>query len=157
MHLWSMVDSSFNNDPITKRSYFGYVLKLGANPIAWRSKLESSVSLSTRDAELFAAIHCVQHLLGVRFFMKEMDLLKPGASGVMTDSKASMEGVQNDKNHKGSHYVGYRLAWLREQVADMLIKLIHVDTKDNESEIFTKGLSEDDFTRLRDLLLNLFK
>ena len=61
MNLWSMVDSSFNNDPVTKRSYFGYVLKCGANPIAWRSKLESSVSLSTRDAELFAAIHCVQH------------------------------------------------------------------------------------------------
>ena len=150
-----MVDASFSNDPITKRSYFGYVLRFGANPIAWRSKLEASVALSTRDAELMAAVHAVQHVLGVRFFLQELDLLKLGATKVMTDNKASMEGVQNDKNHKGSHYMGYRLAWLREQVADLLVRFEHVESKKNDSDIFTKVLQEEDYSRLRAALLNL--
>ena len=109
MDLSGMVDASFANDPLTKRSYFGYCLKFGANPIAWRSKLQTSVALSTRDSELMAAVHAVQHILGVRFFLKELDILRLGASSVLTDNKASMEGVQNDRNHKGSHYMGYRL------------------------------------------------
>ena len=153
--LSGMVDASFSNDPITKRSYFGYVLRFGANPIAWRSKLEASVALSTRDAELMAAVHAVQHVLGVRFFLQELDLLKLGATKVMTDNKASMEGVQNDKNHKGSHYMGYRLAWLREQVADLLVRFEHVESKKNDSDIFTKVLQEEDYSRLRAALLNL--
>ena len=153
--LNGMVDASFSNDPITKRSYFGYVLRFGANPIAWRSKLEASVALSTRDAELMAAVHAVQHILGVRFFLQELDLLKLGATTVMTDNKASMEGVQNDKNHKGSHYMGYRLSWLREQVADLLVRFEHVESKKNDSDIFTKVLQEEDYSRLRAALLNL--
>ena len=93
--------------------------------------------------------------LGVRFFLKELDLLKLGASTVLTDNKASMEGVQNDKNHKGSHYMGYRLSWLREQVADLLVRFDFVDSKSNVADIFTKVLAEEDFIRLRAILLNL--
>ena len=155
LSLSGMVDASFANDPKTKRSYFGYVLRHGANPIAWRSKLEASVALSTRDAELMAAVHSVQHILGIRFFLSELGLLKEGATSVMTDNKASMEGVQNDKNHKGSHYMGYRLSWLREQVADLLVHFEHVESKKNVADIFTKVLCEDDFVKLRSELLNL--
>ena len=155
LDLSGMVDASFANDPVTKRSYFGYCLRFGGNPIAWRSKLETYVALSTRDSELMAAVHAVQHILGVRFFLKELDLLKLGASTVLTDNKASMEGVQNDKNHKGSHYIGYRLSWLREQVADLLVRFDFVDSKSNVADIFTKVLAEEDFIRLRAILLNL--
>ena len=73
----------------------------------------------------------------------------------MTDNKASMESVQNDRNHKGSHYMGYQLAWLREQVADLLVRFEHVESKKNDSDIFTKVLQEEDYSRLRAALLNL--
>ena len=102
-----------------------------------------------------AAVHAVQHVLGVRFFLQELDLLKLGATKVVTDNKASMEGVRNDKNHKGSHYMGYRLSWLREQVADLLVRFEHVESKANDSDIFTKVLQEEDYSRLRAALLNL--
>ena len=70
-------------------------------------------------------------------------------------TQASMEGVQNDKNHKESHYMGYRLSWLREQVADLLVHFEHVESKKNVADIFTKVLCEDDFVKLRSELFNL--
>ena len=36
LDLTGTVDAIFANDPLTKRSYFGYVLTFGANPIAWK-------------------------------------------------------------------------------------------------------------------------
>ena len=51
--------------------------------------------------------------------------------------------------------MGYRLSWLREQVADLLVRFDFVDSKKNVADIFTKVLVEDDFIRLRALLLNL--
>ena len=151
----SMVDASFANCPLTKRSYFGYLVRYGDNPIAWRSKLEASVALSTRDSELMAAVHCVRHVLGLRFFLSDLGLLAPGASTVMIDNTASLDGVCNDKNHKDSHYMAYKLAWLRDQVADLLVDLQHIPSKDNQSDLFTKVLPEDQFIKLRDLLMGL--
>ena len=89
--------------------------------------------------------YAVRHFLGIRFFLKELVLLKTGASTIMTDNRASMDGVQNDKNHKGSHYMGYRLSWLREQVADLLVRFVHVGSTLNHADIFTKVLQEDVF------------
>ena len=63
----------------------------------------------------------------------------------MTDNKAPMDGVQNDKNHKASQYMGYRLSWLREQVADLLVRFVHVGSTLNHADIFTKVLQEEVF------------
>ena len=150
-----MVDASFANDPVTKKSYFGYVVMLGQNAIAWRSKLETCVALSTRDSELMAAVHAVRHVLGMRFFLHELGLLSTGASKVMIDNRASMDGVNNDKNEKRSHYMGYKISWLREQVADLLVHFEHVKSKNNIADIFTKIIPEEQFKGLRTALLGL--
>ena len=150
-----MVDASFSNDPLTKKSYFGYLIRFGKNAVAWRSKLEASVALSTRDAELMAAVHCVKHVLGLRFFLSEMKVLSLGVSSVMIDNTASMDGVNNDKNNKHSHYMGYKMAWLREQIADLLVTFEYVRSAENTADIFTKVLPEDQFIALRNQLLGL--
>ena len=117
--------------------------------------MEASVALSTRDAELMAAVHCVKHVLGLRFFLSEMKVLSLGVSSVMIDNTASMDGVNNDKNNKHSHYMGYKMAWLREQIADLLVTFEYVRSAENTADIFTKVLPEDQFIALRNQLLGL--
>ena len=73
----------------------------------------------------------------------------------MVDNTASLDGVRNDKNHKDSHYMAYKLAWLRDQVSDLLVDLQHIPSKENQSDLFTKVLPEDHFIKLRDLLMGL--
>ena len=51
--------------------------------------------------------------------------------------------------------MGYQLSWLREQVADLLVRFDFADSKGNIADIFTKVLAEEDFIRLRAILLNL--
>ena len=40
-------------------------------------------------------------------------------------------------------------------MADLLVRFEFVDSKSNAADIFTKVLSEEDFIRLRDILLGL--
>lgn len=40
-------------------------------------------------------------------------------------------------------------------MADLLVRFEFVDSKSNVADIFTKVLSEEDFIRLRDILLGL--
>ena len=53
--------------------------------------------------------------------------------------------------------MGYRLSWLREQVADLLVRCVHVGSTLNHADIFTKILQEDVFMSLQAKLLNLSK
>ena len=70
-----------------------------------------------------------------------------------------MDGVRNEKNHKNSHYVAHTLARLRDKVANLLVNLLHVASKDirviYQHDLFTKVLPEDYFIKLRDLLMGL--
>ena len=67
----------------------------------------------------------------------------------------SMDGVKNDKNAKHSHHMGYKMAWLREQIADLLVTFEYVWSAENTADIFTKVLPEDQFIALRNQLLGL--
>lgn len=73
----------------------------------------------------------------------------------MADNKASMKGVQNDKNYEGSNYMGYRLSWLREQVADLWVWFMPFDTNKNESNVFKRVPQQEGYPRLRATVLNL--
>ena len=63
--------------------------------------------------------------------------------------------MNNDKNEKRSHYMGYKISWLREQVADLLVHFEHVKSKNNIADIFTKIIPEEQFKGLRTALLGL--
>ena len=56
---------------------------------------------------------------------------------------------------KHSHYMGYKMAWLREQVADLLVTFEYVRSNENTADIFTKVLPEDQYIALRNQLLGL--
>jgi hypothetical protein len=45
------VDAAHGNDPVDKTSYTGFVFTLGGNVISWESHKQSSISLSSTEAE----------------------------------------------------------------------------------------------------------
>ena len=155
----SFVDSSWANDPTTSRSWFGYALVWGGCPFLFRSKLESCVALSTRDAEAIAAVYVVRAMLGTLILLNEIGFLDhlpedvlPLSCGV--DNKATVDGTTSDKIYKDSRFMAMRLRWLREIVSRGFVALRYVQTRDNVADIFTKLLSPSDHDRLRIALMS---
>ena len=48
------VDASWGEDPSTRKSQSGYVFTLGNAAISWKSKLQTTVALSSTEAEYLA-------------------------------------------------------------------------------------------------------
>jgi hypothetical protein len=53
--LWGWVDADFAADLDTRRSHTGYILMLNGGAVSWKSTKQKSVSLSTSEAEWYAA------------------------------------------------------------------------------------------------------
>ena len=49
--LDAFVDVSFAGDVDTRRSTTGYVFKISGGPVSWQSRMQTSVALSSMEAE----------------------------------------------------------------------------------------------------------
>jgi hypothetical protein len=154
------VDSSWANDPSSMRSYFGYCLVWAGCPFSFRSKLEPCVTLATRDAECVAAVYAVKAMLGFLLMLHELGFAQLDDDidilplELNVDNMSTVDGSHSDKVHKDSRHMGMRLKWLRQMVRDGLVKVIHIATGDNLSDVFTKPLSPTEHARFTDLLMN---
>ncbi|CAN0484792.1 unnamed protein product [Discosporangium mesarthrocarpum] len=64
--LVGYADSDWGTDPETRRSVTGYLLLVNNSPVAWRSKLQGLVSLSSLGAEWTAMAHGRRHCIYMR-------------------------------------------------------------------------------------------
>ena len=63
---WDLVcfsDSDYAGDPETRCSVYGYVLNIKGVPVAWRSKGQRSVTLSSSEAEWIALSEAVKEIM----------------------------------------------------------------------------------------------
>ena len=60
------VDADHARDPDTRRSVTGYVFTLAGGPIVWQSRNQTSVALSSMEAEYMAACAATQEAMWLR-------------------------------------------------------------------------------------------
>ena len=149
-------DSSHANDRLTSRGYIGRLLRVGINTISWKSTLPKTVSLSSRDGELQAAIHACKCIIGFGILLRDLGIHPGGPLPVYSDSSATVDCVNSDMIHKESRWNSIRLNWLRQQVLDRLVRVVWVSGDDMLADICTKHLSSHQkFMETRALLMNL--
>jgi hypothetical protein len=78
-------DADFANDPDTRKSISGFALMLNGGCFAWSSKKQTSVSLSTAEAEYISAAHAAKSVAWLRTLLKELRLItNTGGRGGLT-------------------------------------------------------------------------
>ena len=69
-------DADFAADTKTARSTSGIIVCIGKSAVAWKSKLQSCVTLSTAEAELVAATEAAQMRMGISNLLQEIGIEK---------------------------------------------------------------------------------
>jgi hypothetical protein len=64
-------DSEYAGDPDTRVSVYGYVLYFCGAPIAWKSKAVNSVTLSSTEAEYYAASEIAKEVVFAKKLLEE--------------------------------------------------------------------------------------
>ena len=153
--LLAYVDASFANDLETRRSWYSYVLVWAGAAVAYQAKLSSCVAPSTRDAEIIAAVQCVKQVIAYRILLSELGVSPCTATKTYIDNLACVDGVANERVHRDSRWQAIRLAFVRQQVRDMIINLLHISGTDNLADIGTKALPKSTFGHLAPKVLGI--
>ena len=160
--LWTY---EHNQDPVCVRSRTGYVMTLSGCPIHWCSKLQTEIALSTLEAEYIALAQAMRELIPMRrkfdelcsFFNLQHEHVNEVKSTIFEDNNGCISCATAPKMSLRTRHIAVKYHFVRNFFSpDCNLKhpfqLEKIDTKIQLADIFTKGLNEETFVRLRTLL-----
>jgi hypothetical protein len=144
----AFVDADYGGCRDSRRSTSGYVFTMAGGPVTWSSKRQSTVALSTVEAEYVAMSRCAQQMVWMQAWLDEVtiDYTKPGV--MKGDSRGAIALTKNTKDHGKVKHIDIRHHYIRELVQSGAIILEQIPSADNAADLFTKPLSRDNHHRL---------
>jgi hypothetical protein len=148
----SYADADFANDETTRRSVTGYVVFFAGGPVAWKSKRQTLVTLSTAEAELVAASALTQFLSHYKVLLEELGD-KQDTVAIYEDNRAVLNMCSGDGYlSQRTKHIDIRGRHVIEQCRGGAIKLAYVRSEENVADVLTKPLSRELHKRLVQLL-----
>ena len=145
-------DSDWAGDKADGKSTSGCVLRFNGDVMNWLSKKQTSVAMSSAEAEYIAAAEATKELLWYRSWISEV--LYEYVTGIIhCDNQAAIILTQNDTIHERSKHIRLRYHFIRDEMKKEHVTIQWVKSANNQVDILTKPLETGVFKRLRDKLL----
>ncbi|KFD66849.1 hypothetical protein M514_20993 [Trichuris suis] len=152
LKLQCYVDADWAGDKLDRKSTTGFVFRLGSCTIAWSSHKQSTVALSSTEAEYVAASRACRELLWLRQLLQDLSMPADGPIVIFEDNLVCIKMVDSIRSGARTKHTGVCHHHVRDLRAQNIITLRYCPSNDMLSDIFTKPLSKDSFLRLRQLL-----
>ena len=153
--ITASVDSSFADCHQTARSTAGFIIWFCGAPMEWECKRQALVTMSTMESEYVAASRCVNAIKANLKYLEFVRLHMDGPATIYEDNEACIAVADNPSpiHRSRTRHIALRYHNVRDAVRDNIVKLVHVWTKHQVADIFTKSLSRTDFERFRGPLM----
>ena len=146
-------DADWANDKVARKSVSGWVVKLNGTPVAWSAKKQSTVSLSTCEAELYSLCEAVKEVLWLQGLLGELGVKFTTPTKVYCDNRATVHISKHGIKNERTKHIDIKHNFIVDTIASKVIESVWVSTTDQQADIFTKALSEQTFSKLRAKLM----
>jgi len=145
-------DSDWCGDVDYRKSTSGYVFFMSNTAFTWLSKKQPIVTLSTCEAEYVAASLSVCHAIWLRNLLSKLEMKQKGGTVIRVDNKSAIELAKNPVNHGRSKHIDVKFHFIREQVKEGNVEMVHVGSRDQIADLFTKPLPTVLFNNYKNLI-----
>ena len=124
-----------------RKSISGYCfsLAIGSSLVSWKSKKQPIVTLSSCESEYVATAYAVQEGCFLQQLLRDFEqCTNLKQINLYADNQGAIELGKNPVYHQRSKRIDTRFHFIRDKVAEGLLKFVYVPSKDNVADIFTK-------------------
>jgi len=146
-------DSNHAGDRVDRKSTAGWVSTMNGHPISWQSKKQSTVAVSTSEAELYGLCEAVKEALFIRQWFTHYIGFTP-VIDILGDNDGALYMADHTTDHNRTKHIEVRNFFVREHVRKREVTLRYVSTMDQLADILTKATKADVFIRLKKRLLD---
>ena len=144
-------DSDYAGDLDKRRSTTGYLFTFAKAPVSWKSTLQSTVALSTTEAEYMAIIEAVKEAIWLHGILKDLGVDHKHLE-VYSDSQSAIHLAKNQVFHTRTKHIDVRYHFVQEILEEEEILLQKIQTKENPVDMLTKVVTRAKFEHCLDLV-----
>ncbi|UYV76854.1 hypothetical protein LAZ67_14002208 [Cordylochernes scorpioides] len=140
--LHGYADADWGGNLVDRKSHTGIVYFLARGPIAWESKKQQTVTLSSTESEYIALCEAGKEAVYLRALLDEMGFgeLLNGPTVLKTDNQGAQQLAINPVYHARTKHIDIKWHYIRSICSDGLVEVVHTPTQENVADILTKGL-----------------
>ncbi|XP_058445237.1 uncharacterized protein LOC131426484 [Malaya genurostris] len=138
--LEAFADADWANDAVDRRSLTGYVFRACGAAVSWLTRKQSTISLSSTEAELVALSTAACHGIWLVRLLK--DLAKEPESPVVyyEDNQSTIRIVEDERDTGRLKHVDVKHRFVREEIQRGHVAVRYIPTGEQVADIMTKGL-----------------
>ncbi|GJZ56930.1 hypothetical protein Tco_0612424 [Tanacetum coccineum] len=141
-------DSDHAGDYVDRKSTSGICMFLGCFLTSWFAKKQTTLTISTSEAEYVSAEKACQQVLWTKQVLIDYGIRLDDVP-IMCDNKGAIDLSKNPIQHSRTKHIEIRHHFLRDNVQKGNISIEKVASEDNIADIFTKPLKREVFNYLR--------
>jgi hypothetical protein len=136
--LTAYSDAGWANCVDEIKSTSGGAFFLGDSLVAWLSKKQGSISLSTTEAEYIAAATCCTQILWMIQTLADLKVTYIDPIPIHCDNTSAISVSKNPVLHSKTKHIPIKYYFLREQVTNIIVQLNYIPSTEHIADIFTK-------------------
>lgn len=146
LHAFSDADWAGDTDDFVSTN--AYILYLGMSPIAWSSKKQTGVARSSTEAEYRSVANTAAEIRWVCSLLTELGITLLRTPVVYCDNVGATYLSANPIFHSRMKHLALDFHFIRDNVNSGALRVVHVSTRDELADAFTKPLSRTRFQEL---------
>ena len=125
-----------------QRSISGFVIECASAPIAWSSKQQAIVALSSCKAEYLSCTHCAHQIVWLCALLTDIGFPPTDATILYCDNKGTVSCTHDPHSHSRMKHIDIRAHFIRECVNNKIIDVHHIPSTSNPADLLTKPLEK---------------
>ena len=121
-------------------SGYGFNLQKSGPLIAWKSKKQQVVALSTCEAEYVAMTHAIQEALYLKQLVCDLTNSCDIKVSLGVDNQSALKLCKNPVFHQRSKHIDIKYHFIRDIIQKDLVNVYYVQSSQNLADIFTKAV-----------------
>ena len=134
-------DSDFASDEDDRKSYTGYIFLICGGAVSWSTHKQSTVALSSMEAEYMALSDAAREALARKQLFCELQIpsgLKPIT--ILSDSQSALDISENPARYRQAKHIDVRYHAIRHYIHDLKIEVDYSPSEHQPADLFTKAL-----------------
>ncbi|KAJ0522114.1 putative RNA-directed DNA polymerase [Helianthus annuus] len=145
-------DSDYAGDTDDSKSTSGYIFHLGSGAIAWQSRKQKVVALSSTEAEYIALSMAGCQAIWLKGILKELQIHMDCPPAIHCDNRSTICLAKDPVYHGKSKHIRVKYHFICDLLKNDEIEVRFFTTKEQAADILTKALQPKDFLRIKTLI-----
>ena len=142
-------DADWAGNPDDRRSTTGYAFIIAGGSVSWGSKKQSTVALSTTEAEYMAITQATKEGVWIRRLLMEIGFWGSAeqATIIYSDNQGCIALGKNPVYHARTKHIDIRHHFIREKIESHEVEVNFCRTEEMVADILTKALTKEKHDR----------